>query len=98
MAGEREDTKDFRTRLENRIVTGKLSDPASVAIAFLISWDWEHWEDMADKEQFDAVELIEKEMLGERVECPECGQFILPGQTCWSCEDWTAPARTQEHI
>ncbi len=39
----------------------------------------------------DFCDVVEPHVFGERVECPECGQEILPGLKCWNCGEWTAP-------
>ena len=86
--------KEFELIIADRVGKGVIPEVAT-AIGLLIAWDWENWEDLAEPEHFAAMSLIEKEFLGTRQECPECGQFILPGSKCWSCEEWTAPPREE---
>ena len=82
--------EEFAQLIADKVEKG-VSPEIAKAIGLLIAWDWDNWEDLANPEQFDAIEVIEEKLLGKRQECPKCGQFILPSQKCWSCGEWTAP-------
>ena len=93
--------EDFRLMLANWIVMGKFSNVAIAAIALLVMWDWENWGELEEPEQFDAMGVIVKEMLGLLARCPECGEYILPGHkivspcVCKPRGDYDAIARAK---
>lgn len=81
-------TGEYKAIVIEHFRSGRATDAAWQAMARLVLEDAENPGPLAD----EGAEIINVEIWGERVECPQCGAMCIPdGSWCYSCDDWRTP-------